>query len=276
MNKNVTEIIKETEPSIFLINHYDNSSSFSNLQDINSVSDDVLQLNNQTSVLLENITMDPSALADAQQAFNESDFEMTSFDDDHNDSEKLNFDQSNSDSLQQAINACTKSIEVMSSSNDDIDNSEVFDDSDYNLDEVFENKSNLVDSIENIIDVSDVGELEHEVNTKKFEITLKSETVTSIKVDNTNVSKVDIKEFSREVKGKICEICNRICRSNGRLKIHMLSHSSDKPHKCMFDGCRKEFKSKIGLTEHEAKHTGDILIFINLFSRFIVLNFLFI
>lgn len=237
------------------MNHYDNSSTFSNLQDINSVSDDVLQLNNQTSVLLENITMDANALADAQQAFNESDFEMTNFDDDQNDSDKLNFDQSNSDSLQQAINACTTSIEVMPSPNDDIDNnhSEVFNDSDYNLDEVFENKSNLVD----IIDVSDVenGEHEHKIDMKEFGISFKSATVTSAKAEN-HVLKVDFKDKIRGVKGKICEICNRVCRSNARLKIHMISHSSDKPHKCMFDGCSKEFKSKIGLTEHEAKHTG--------------------
>lgn len=36
----------------------------------------------------------------------------------------------------------------------------------------------------------------------------------------------------------------------------MRSHSTDSPFKCSHAGCSKAFRSKIGLTQHEATHTG--------------------
>lgn len=258
----IVEIIKETEPSIFLINNYDNTT-FSNLQDINSVSDDVLQLNNQTSVLLD-ISIDANALADAQQAFDESDFEVTNFDDD--DSDKLNFDESNTDSLQQAINACKKAIEVLpSSTNDDIHthDNEVFDDSDYNLDEVFDNKTDIrANSIENIDACIEVGDDDHDQELNEIEIRLSSETFQSATNQVRSVLSKNSADDKRTVNGgKVCEICNKVCKTNFRLKTHLLSHSNDKPFQCTFDGCIKKFKSKIGLKEHEAKHTGKNVMF---------------
>lgn len=264
-------MIKDTESSVYLINHYD-SSSFSNinLQDINSVSD-VLQLNNQTAVLLENIAIDSNALVDnAQQAFTESDFEVNTFDDQD---EKLDFDQANSDSLQQAINACTKSIEVLPSS-DELDNhhNEVFDEADYCF-AVFEDKNNLVDSLGAIIDgnIDDDHHYQHhheeEVNDIKISLNAATSSghISSNNInDNQNIVDVD-----RKIKGKICGICGKVCQNNFRLKMHMTSHSTNKPFKCPFEGCTKEFKSKIGLKEHEAKHTGNNL-------RFFCLNYSFI
>lgn len=37
----------------------------------------------------------------------------------------------------------------------------------------------------------------------------------------------------------------------------MRSHSTDKPYKCSNQVCGKQFRSKIGLIQHEAQHTGD-------------------
>lgn len=37
----------------------------------------------------------------------------------------------------------------------------------------------------------------------------------------------------------------------------MKSHSNDTPFKCSYAECPKRFRSKIGLLQHEAQHTGD-------------------
>lgn len=57
---------------------------------------------------------------------------------------------------------------------------------------------------------------------------------------------------------KICTVCNKLFRTNYKLRVHMNTHAEDNAKFiCRFDGCTKTFKSKIGLKEHAAKHTGQ-------------------
>ena len=42
-----------------------------------------------------------------------------------------------------------------------------------------------------------------------------------------------------------------------KLKIHLSTHSDSPKFACEMEGCKKTFKSKIGLQEHMAKHTGQ-------------------
>lgn len=53
-----------------------------------------------------------------------------------------------------------------------------------------------------------------------------------------------------------CTVCSKQFATNYKLNEHMRSHSTDSPFKCGHAGCSKAFRSKIGLTQHEAQHTG--------------------
>jgi uncharacterized Zn-finger protein len=82
-------------------------------------------------------------------------------------------------------------------------------------------------------------------------------------VDHNNVDNLldeKIEEFrnkKNKTNPKICTICNKLYRTNYKLKLHMMTHSNTFKHKCSFEGCEKSFKSKLGLQEHEAaRHTG--------------------
>lgn len=63
-----------------------------------------------------------------------------------------------------------------------------------------------------------------------------------------------------ELQLQVCHICNKTFSSNYKLTEHMRSHSDATPFQCVHDGCCKKFRSKIGLKQHEAQHTGEVLI----------------
>lgn len=45
--------------------------------------------------------------------------------------------------------------------------------------------------------------------------------------------------------------------TNYKLTEHMKKHETPAPFKCKMENCAKTFRSKIGLIQHEASHTGD-------------------
>ncbi|XP_058825341.1 zinc finger protein with KRAB and SCAN domains 8-like [Topomyia yanbarensis] len=56
---------------------------------------------------------------------------------------------------------------------------------------------------------------------------------------------------------RTCDICGKVCTTRTKLKLHRNSHLKIFPFTCPMDNCAKAFKSKIGLDEHVAKHTGN-------------------
>jgi uncharacterized Zn-finger protein len=57
---------------------------------------------------------------------------------------------------------------------------------------------------------------------------------------------------------KICTVCNKLFRTNYKLREHMLSHAENNAkYLCDFENCNKAFRSKIGLKEHAARHRGE-------------------
>lgn len=90
-------------------------------------------------------------------------------------------------------------------------------------------------------------------------------TCQSMKSDKINVDNAidqKIEEFIQNKGGKktnpkICTICNKLFRTNYRLRVHYETHAENNAKFiCDFESCKKAFKSKIGLKEHAAKHTG--------------------
>ncbi|XP_037051231.1 zinc finger protein OZF-like isoform X2 [Bradysia coprophila] len=65
-----------------------------------------------------------------------------------------------------------------------------------------------------------------------------------------------VKETS-VVNNKTCNICNKTFPTNYKLTEHMKKHETPAPFKCKMESCAKTFRSKIGLIQHEASHTGD-------------------
>ncbi|KAJ6641000.1 Zinc finger protein [Pseudolycoriella hygida] len=54
-----------------------------------------------------------------------------------------------------------------------------------------------------------------------------------------------------------CTICNKNFPTNYKLTEHMKKHETPAPFKCKMENCLKTFRSKIGLIQHEAAHTGN-------------------
>ena len=79
-------------------------------------------------------------------------------------------------------------------------------------------------------------------------------------VDNAIDKKIEefIQNKGKKANPKICTVCNKLFRTNHKLKCHMETHAENNAkHVCTFTNCNKAFKSKIGLQEHAARHTGD-------------------
>lgn len=79
-------------------------------------------------------------------------------------------------------------------------------------------------------------------------------------VDNAIDKKIEefIQNKGNKANPKICTVCNKLFRTNYKLRVHMETHAENNAKfVCNFDRCNKAFKSKIGLQEHAAKHTGN-------------------
>lgn len=79
-------------------------------------------------------------------------------------------------------------------------------------------------------------------------------------VDNAIDKKIEefIQNKGNKVNPKICHVCNKLFRTNYKLRIHMETHAENNAKFiCNAENCSKAFKSRIGLQEHEAKHTGQ-------------------
>lgn len=92
------------------------------------------------------------------------------------------------------------------------------------------------------------------------------ESCQSVPSDRNNVDNAidkKIEEFIqnkgiKKANPKICTVCNKLFRTNYKLRVHMETHAENNAKfLCSFEGCSKAFKSKIGLKEHAAKHTGQ-------------------
>ncbi|CRK88009.1 CLUMA_CG001795, isoform A [Clunio marinus] len=91
------------------------------------------------------------------------------------------------------------------------------------------------------------------------------DTCQSMPSDRNNVDNVidrKIEEFIQNktvnrVNPKICTVCNKLFRTNYKLRMHMETHSENNAkYVCEVQSCCRSFKSKIGLQEHSAVHTG--------------------
>lgn len=78
-------------------------------------------------------------------------------------------------------------------------------------------------------------------------------------IDNVIDKKIEefIQNKRNKANPKICTICNKLFRTNFKLREHMQTHENSQKFICDFPDCNKQFKSKIGLKEHAAKHTGE-------------------
>ncbi|XP_055549173.1 zinc finger protein 2-like [Wyeomyia smithii] len=56
---------------------------------------------------------------------------------------------------------------------------------------------------------------------------------------------------------RTCDLCGKVCSTRTKLKIHRNTHLNVTPFACPIENCSKAFKSKSGLDEHVAKHTGN-------------------
>jgi hypothetical protein len=92
------------------------------------------------------------------------------------------------------------------------------------------------------------------------------ESCQSVPSDRNNVDNAIDKKIEEFIQGnkrgtkapKICTICNKLFRTNYKLRVHMETHAENSvKFSCNFENCTKTFKSKIGLQEHAARHTGD-------------------
>ncbi|KAL7025891.1 hypothetical protein ACKWTF_013683 [Chironomus riparius] len=78
-------------------------------------------------------------------------------------------------------------------------------------------------------------------------------------IDNAIEKKIEefIQNKRNKANPKICTVCNKLFRTNYKLREHMQTHENNPKFICNYPDCNKSFKSKIGLKEHAAKHTGQ-------------------
>lgn len=86
----------------------------------------------------------------------------------------------------------------------------------------------------------------------------------SVPSDRNNVENAIDKKIEEFIQNKgtkapkICTVCNKLFRTNYKLRVHMEVHAERTKFICGSDGCGKSFKSKIGLKEHSGLHNADI------------------
>lgn len=58
--------------------------------------------------------------------------------------------------------------------------------------------------------------------------------------------------------------CRKSFKTKGNLKVHMMSHQTDRPFKCVYPGCGKSYINRCRLRTHERIHViHSILLTLN-------------
>lgn len=70
---------------------------------------------------------------------------------------------------------------------------------------------------------------------------------------NTN-NVIDVINANKGKNHKICPICNKICTTITRLKIHYLTHTKEKPYYCIWPNCKKSFNVNSNMKRHLKSH----------------------
>ncbi|MDD4938248.1 MAG: BRO family protein [Candidatus Shapirobacteria bacterium] len=83
-----------------------------------------------------------------------------------------------------------------------------------------------------------------------------TETIAETTNQTTKISRPPVKRRQVEKQIPTCTICSKTFRDNSVLKNHMITHSTDRPFKCLFENCIKDFKTKNDLKAHERIHSG--------------------
>ena len=84
----------------------------------------------------------------------------------------------------------------------------------------------------------------------------KKDIITASKINNYTYSPI-INETNDSENKLLCKKCNKIFSTPGNLKIHVKTiHDNKLPFKCTFPNCKKEYRRKSELIDHERTHFG--------------------
>ncbi|KAL8615574.1 hypothetical protein ACOMHN_016151 [Nucella lapillus] len=62
--------------------------------------------------------------------------------------------------------------------------------------------------------------------------------------------------MARTANGYKCLTCNHVFNQKGNLKVHLLTHTDERPWRCDVDNCDKGFRTKESLRRHKLSHMG--------------------
>ncbi|XP_076461196.1 uncharacterized protein LOC143293811 isoform X2 [Babylonia areolata] len=76
------------------------------------------------------------------------------------------------------------------------------------------------------------------------------------KSDNGKQSEEKKPLMARTVNGYKCLTCNHVFSQKGNFKVHLLTHTNERPWQCDIDNCEKGFRTKESLRRHKLSHMG--------------------
>eukprot|EP01083_Nonionella_stella_P293091 996745_1 len=76
------------------------------------------------------------------------------------------------------------------------------------------------------------------------------------KPKSTN-SKLNKQKRQSQKKSLNCPYCNKTWRSNAQLKLHIRTHTNERPFPCTYRNCGKAFKQRSDLRRHIRTHTNE-------------------